>query len=111
MSSVPISTNNVNYFASEPDSNLEQVDKNAQRIFVNSQGPNTNEAFCVDEPNQDSEVYSSNFAFDNEKNDRKSQSNLPVGSPDLTPSAYEKIISSENTGVPLHSSWTFWIDK
>ncbi|RXG51675.1 Eukaryotic translation initiation factor 4E type 3 [Armadillidium vulgare] len=38
---------------------------------------------------------------------------LPIGtSPNLAPSAYDQLYSSEQSqGMPLHTPWTFWIDK
>ena len=33
------------------------------------------------------------------------------GSPALAASAYKVLKEEETTGVPLNTSWTFWIDK
>ena len=38
------------------------------------------------------------------------EENIP-GSPALSTSVYKSIHEDENSGVPLHSPWTFWIDK
>jgi len=35
----------------------------------------------------------------------------PPGSPQLTRAAYDNVHTTEQTGVPLNTPWTFWLDK
>lgn len=42
---------------------------------------------------------------------RESENKVYPGSPQLARKAINEIDTSEQTGVPLNTPWTFWLDK
>jgi len=42
---------------------------------------------------------------------RNSSETAMIGSPQLGRSTLSEIYSSEESGVPLNTKWTFWLDK